>query len=230
MTEKNIEHETITIDKNQSRITLSDKDITKQERIKNWRKKQAETSARFEFVANKQLNAKTNKPEIGLTQKFDTDISSDMQNNVLLSTLHAATGSTHPDYANLILSQTISAYDGFPDDTKNANTVLGALLEMAPQDSYEGMLISRLVALHSQYMRFMNIVNTSTYTDTIDLNINRATKLMRVYSETLETLNKYRRKGEQRVIVQHVNVNNGGQAIVANEYNQQTQGGGNEKK
>jgi hypothetical protein len=30
----------------------------------------------------------------------------------------------------------------------------------------------------------------------------------------IETLMKYRRKGEQRVVVQHVNVNDGGKAIV----------------
>lgn len=204
--------------------------LKERERINEWRKKKSETGARFEFVANKQHNSETNKTKIELTQKFDNDIRNDMQRDVLLSTLHAATGSAHPDHANLILSQTINACDGFSDDTKNANTVLSALLEMAPQDSYEGMLISRLVTLHSQYMRFMNIVNNSEYTETIDLNINRATKLMRVFNETLETLNKYRRKGEQRVVVQHVNVNNGGQAIVANEYTQQTQGGGNSKK
>jgi hypothetical protein len=51
-------------------------------------------------------------------------------------------------------------------------------------------------------------------TDGIDLNINRATKLMRLYNETLDCLNRHRRKGEQKVTVQHVNVNNGGQAVI----------------
>ena len=48
----------------------------------------------------------------------------------------------------------------------------------------------------------------------IDTNVNRSTKLFRLYNETLETLMRYRRKGEQRGIVQHVNVENGGKAIV----------------
>ena len=62
---------------------------------------------------------------------------------------------------------------------------------------------------------------------TIDLNINRATKLMRLHNETLEALNRYRRKGEQRITIQHVQVNDGGQAIVAGEM---SRGGGDVHK
>lgn len=230
MTENNTEQKAIIIDKNQPEATLSDKDITKQERIKNWHKKQAEAGAHFEFVANKQHNAKTNREETTLTQKFDNDVKNNMQYDILLSTLYAATGSANPEYANMLFSQTINACNLTEDLSKNANTVMNALLEMAPKDSYEGMLISRLIVLHSQYMKFMSTASNSEYTETIDLSINRATKLMRVYNETLEILNRHRRKGEQRVIVQHVNVEKGGQAIVANKFNQQTQGGGNDKK
>ena len=39
-------------------------------------------------------------------------------------------------------------------------------------------------------------------------------KLMRTYTAQVEALARLRRGGEQRVIVQHVNVNEGGQAIV----------------
>ena len=87
--------------------------------------------------------------------------------------------------------------------------------EMAPQDVYEGMLCSRLIALNNQTMYFMNkSANPDANTQTIDLNVNRVAKFTRLYNETLETLLRYRRKGEQKVTVQHVNVNNGGQAIV----------------
>jgi hypothetical protein len=41
-----------------------------------------------------------------------------------------------------------------------------------------------------------------------------AVKLMRTYTAQVEALARLRRGGEQRVIVQHVNVNEGGQAIV----------------
>ena len=35
----------------------------------------------------------------------------------------------------------------------------------------------------------------------------------------VDTLTRYRRKGEQKVIVQHANVNDGGKAIVGNFQN-----------
>jgi hypothetical protein len=39
-------------------------------------------------------------------------------------------------------------------------------------------------------------------------------KLARTFAAQVEALKRYRTGGEQRVIVQHVNVNEGGQAIV----------------
>lgn len=46
-----------------------------------------------------------------------------------------------------------------------------------------------------------------------------ATKLLRLHNETVEAINKYRRGGEQRVVVQHVQVNEGGKAIVGGVLN-----------
>jgi hypothetical protein len=45
-------------------------------------------------------------------------------------------------------------------------------------------------------------------------NVNRATKLLRTFTAQVETLNKYRTKGQQKVTVEHVQVNAGGQAVV----------------
>ena len=39
---------------------------------------------------------------------------------------------------------------------------------------------------------------------------------IRLHNETIETLSRYRRGGEQKVTVQHVNVNDGGKAIIGN--------------
>ena len=55
----------------------------------------------------------------------------------------------------------------------------------------------------------------------VNNNINRLTKLMRTFTAQVEALNKYRSKGQQKITVQHVNVENGGQAIVGDV----TQGG-----
>jgi hypothetical protein len=48
-----------------------------------------------------------------------------------------------------------------------------------------------------------------------DANISRATRLMRLFNEQVETMQKLKGKaGHQRVVVEHVTVNEGGQAIV----------------
>ena len=52
-------------------------------------------------------------------------------------------------------------------------------------------------------------------------------KLCRTYSAQMEALRKHRNGGKQTVVVQHVNVNDGGQAIVGNV---ETGGRGNGEK
>lgn len=49
-----------------------------------------------------------------------------------------------------------------------------------------------------------------------DMALKRAQKLMALYAKQLETLNKHRGKGQQKVTVEHINVEKGGQAIVGN--------------
>ena len=48
----------------------------------------------------------------------------------------------------------------------------------------------------------------------VDLNINRFTKLNRHFLNCLHSLLKYRNRGQQKVIVENVHVNEGGRAIV----------------
>lgn len=45
-------------------------------------------------------------------------------------------------------------------------------------------------------------------------NMNYATKLMSLFTSQKEALKKHRTGGQQKVVVEHVHVNDGGQAIV----------------
>src|SRR6266481_924569 len=47
-------------------------------------------------------------------------------------------------------------------------------------------------------------------------NLNHAGKLSRTFATLLEALNRHRGKGQQNVVVEHVHVYKGGQAIVGN--------------
>ncbi len=48
----------------------------------------------------------------------------------------------------------------------------------------------------------------------IELFTNRADRLLRTFATQVETLKKYRSKGEQHCTVEHVHVHSGGQAVV----------------
>ena len=61
-----------------------------------------------------------------------------------------------------------------------------------------------------------SVMNNNSMMCQIEFNMKCAIKLLRLHNETTEALARYRRKGEQKVVVQHVNVNDGGKAIVGN--------------
>lgn len=144
-------------------------------------------------------------------------------------TYFAATGSINSSFVSSLLSLAINAAPVSPGNNTadEANALMATLLSLKPQDEIESMMITRLVVLHKNSM---NIMAKAWQTDRVDFAssyTNSATKLMRCYNETLETLNRYRRKGEQKITVQHVNVSDGGQAIVSG--NTTTIGGSTKK-
>lgn len=148
------------------------------------------------------------------------DSTLDMSTKVL-SSLCTGLGTSNHEYLHLALDQTVNAQFVRKENGINkANATVEALISMAPQDIIEGQLCSRLVILQDHYnehMRRAALPNQPL--EIIERYINSATKLMRLYNDTLDALNKHRRKGEQKVTVQHVNIS-GGQAVVAGEFNQ----------
>ncbi|OJU79975.1 MAG: hypothetical protein BGO10_01365 [Chlamydia sp. 32-24] len=110
------------------------------------------------------------------------------------------------------LNLTANALPGKKADA--ANEVVQFLCSMQPQDATEGMLYSQMLALHTLGLRYLDFAKEAKTYRFQDSSMNHAIKLLKLHHETLETLSRYRRKGEQKVVVQHVNVNQGGQAIV----------------
>ena len=96
------------------------------------------------------------------------------------------------------------------DDFKVA---LATLREMNPRTLTESQLAVEMAAVHNTAMAFMNKATRmgQPCVDS-DLNLRRATSLMRLYKDQVETMLKLRGMNGQRVTVVHVN--EGGQAIV----------------
>ena len=96
---------------------------------------------------------------------------------------------------------------------------------IAPQDELEGMLAVQMVYSHKLAMNFLKRASAQDKSpEIIDLQLRRANKLMNSFSKQMQTLTKYRQKGQQKMVVEHVNVNAGGQAIIGT-----IEGGLNEK-
>jgi hypothetical protein len=85
-----------------------------------------------------------------------------------------------------------------------------------PRDQLEAMMAAQIGAIHAATMmmaRRLNHVQTLPQQDTAERALN---KLARTFATQLEALKRYRTGGTQKVTVEHVTVNAGGQAIVGN--------------
>lgn len=111
---------------------------------------------------------------------------------------------------------------------KSANLAVQSLADSAPQNATEARLCMQEMALYSQGMRYLCSAEQCDMLTQSEFYLKSAIKLLRLHNETIEASGKYRRGGEQRVVVQHVHVNDGGKAIVGG--NLEMGGGGGNKK
>jgi hypothetical protein len=100
----------------------------------------------------------------------------------------------------------------------NAELGLGGsmMAGIAPSDELEGMLALQMVAIHNATITFarrLAHVETIAQQDSAEKALN---KLTRTFTMQMAALQKHRSGGKQKVIVKHVHVNEGGQAIVGN--------------
>ena len=111
-------------------------------------------------------------------------------------------------------------------DSDSLNSMLAAVDGVRPQNETEAMLAVQMATTHAFAMKCLRRANGADTIPQLEANGNLATKMLRTYTTQVEALAKLRRGGEQRVIVQHVNVNEGGQAIVGDVHHARGGGGG----
>ncbi len=98
----------------------------------------------------------------------------------------------------------------------NLNFALSIIADIKPKDQLEAMLATQMACVHIASMTFARRL---AHTETIaqqDSAEKAYNKLLRTFTSQMEALRKYRTGGEQKVTVHHVQVNEGGQAIVGN--------------
>jgi hypothetical protein len=113
------------------------------------------------------------------------------------------------------------------DSESKLNCPLAALHGIHPANTLEGLLAVQMVGVHNLAMRFMGLAMVKDQPiDIVDRNVNRATKLSRTFAAQVEALSRLRGHPEQKVVVKHVHVYEGGQAIVGTvTQNKQAEGG-----
>ncbi|MGM0584951.1 MAG: hypothetical protein ACQEUZ_09910 [Pseudomonadota bacterium] len=80
----------------------------------------------------------------------------------------------------------------------------------------EAMLAAQMGAVHMAMMQASRRLTNADLLPQYDSALKAMDKLARTYAQQMEALKRYRTGGEQKVTVQHVTVNDGGQALVGN--------------
>ena len=105
------------------------------------------------------------------------------------------------------------------------NYLLSMVRGIEPRDTLETMLALQMAAVHNATMTFARRLATVTTIPQQDSAERALNKLARTFTTQIEALKRYRSTGEQKVTVQHVTVNEGGQAVIGDV----TAGAGNKK-
>jgi hypothetical protein len=142
-----------------------------------------------------------------------------------------AFGTTNPELCKYLLAQVTGTFEGtFSSDGRDnemvvtaINATMALLNGIQPKDEIEGMLVVQMIGVHNVATAAMRrgMLKDQTFAGR-QANIDNATKMLRTFVAQMEALKKYRTGGQQKMIVEHVSVNEGGQAIVGTV----NQGGG----
>ena len=144
------------------------------------------------------------------------------------SLLMEATGTTDFKFLHGLLGQLVDAGSKNGEPNENDVNFLFAVIKGAePRDQFEAMLAAQMAAVHMRTMSFARKLANAEYLPQHDSAERGFNKLARTYTMEMDALKRYRTGGQQKVTVEHVTVNEGGQAIVGNV---ETGGRGSGKK
>jgi hypothetical protein len=131
------------------------------------------------------------------------------------SNMMNALGSSDHDFAKGLVMQLVNAgTQGKDFDGKGPNFMLSVVQGIQPKDEIEAMLAAQMAAVHMAAMTFARKLAHTENLLQQDSAERAFNKLARTFAVQAEALKRYRTGGEQKVTVQHVTVNEGGQAIV----------------
>ena len=134
--------------------------------------------------------------------------------------LKDALGTSSPAFVDIELARLMTVFRDRAGviDARAVNGALAMIDGLKPQNEMESMLALQMAVTHALTMKISTRlssgkIETIPQQDSAALTLSR---LQRAFTTQLETLSNMRRGGRQKVIVEHVHVYPGGQAIVGN--------------
>lgn len=142
-----------------------------------------------------------------------------------------AIGTKNMDFYDGLIRQLADVgRQGKTPEEQGLNFMLAVVKGIDPKDQVEAMLAAQMAAVHNATMTFARRlvqVENIPQQDSAERAFN---KLARTFAAQVEALKRYRSSGQQTVVVQHVNVGDGGKAIVGNVINHPAGGRGDGEK
>ena len=195
-------------------------EYTKEEKVlvDNYLKRSRKHPAKFKNVEDD-----SHSPQVGIEEKDKVLAAAKLMES--LGTPYKRVQSYLINQVLQTFKDSVSSTKGFNNDrlAEFSNSAIALLQGIGPQDEVEGMLAVQMVGIHNMAMTAMGraMITDQTF-EGRQAAVSQAAKLLRTFTAQMEALKKYRTGGQQKMTVEHVHVNEGGQAIVGTV----NQGGG----
>lgn len=175
-------------------------------------------TAALDAVADK---AQAKGPMPRLKMDFDEELRSnvvsfdheDQTTAQFLAMFDMATGDSR-FYHGMICQIAALGEHGEPVSETASNFALSVIRGVNPTDEVEAMLAAQMAAVHQSTMTMAKRLNRVEHIPQQDSAERALNKLARTFATQVQTLKKYRSKGEQTVRIERVTVEKGGQAVV----------------
>lgn len=191
--------------------------MAKKEKIVQSYEPTPKETAAIESLKNRRANKKPSPSlKITKTARRDKEVAinhEDLETGSLL--FLESIGSTDLNFMDGFIRQVINVgSQGSEPDENGMNFILSMVRGIEPRDQLEAMLALQMAAVHNATITFSRrLAHVETLPQQDSAN-NALNKLARTFTTQIEALKRYRSTGEQKVTVQHVTVNDGGQAVI----------------
>ena len=173
-----------------------------------------------EFLNRLRRNLLSNKEILPMTKEIGNALKRLDQRDVVTDVnpvvLKARFGSGDIGFVDAMVAQLTSMTSSLKTGGDELAFGVGAVTAMAPRDAVETMLLTQMVGIHNAIVAASKRFSLAQTIEEQDSAGRVLINLSRTYTMQLDALKRYRDGGKQKVTVEHVTVNEGGQAIVGN--------------